>query len=91
MYRLTTFQLTIQGTQNGIAQSYALQNLLSDNSGKSPDFNFRYFQSFGLRFVIPEGYVPSALKIQVIPSTRGYKSIEKTLTWSELLNSEASN
>ena len=83
--------LTIQGTQNGIAQSYALQNLLSDNSGKSPDFNFRYFQSFGLRFVIPEGYVPSALKIQVIPSTRGYKSIERTLTWSDLLNAKASN
>ena len=83
--------LTIQGEQNGVPQSYPLQNLFTDNSGKPPDFSFRYFQSYGLRFVVPEGYVPSALKIQVIPATRGYKPIEETLTWSELTTASKSN
>lgn len=77
--------MTISGEQNGVPQNYAFQNLLSENSGQSPSFNFRYFQSYELRFVIPEGYVPSALKIQVVPATRGYKPIEETHQWSDLL------
>ncbi len=80
--------LTLVGEQNGVIQEYALQNLLVDNSGESPKFNFRYFQSYGLRFVIPEGYVPSAVKIQVVPATRGYKPIEETLKWVDLLQTE---
>lgn len=77
--------LTIQGEQNGVPQEYALQNLFSDNNGQSPEFSFRYFQSYGLRFVVPEGYVPNALNVQIIPATRGYKPVSKTLEWSELL------
>lgn len=80
--------LTLVGEQNGVIQEYALQNLLVDNSGESPKFNFRYFQSYGLRFVIPEGYVPSAVKIQVVPATSGYKPIEETLKWADLLQTE---
>lgn len=80
--------ITIQGQQNGVPQDYAFQNLMIENNGESPTFNFRYFQSYGLRFVVPEGYVPTALKIQVIPATRGYKPIEETYQWSELLKIE---
>ena len=80
--------LTLIGEQSGVPQEYALQNLLVNNSGESPKFNFRYFQSYGLRFVIPEGYVPSALKIQVVPATSGYKSIEETREWADLLQIE---
>jgi len=80
--------LTLVGEQNGVPQDYPLQNLLVENSGEPPNFNFRYFQSYGLRFVIPEGYVPSAVKIQVIPATRGYKSIEETHDWVSLLQTE---
>lgn len=77
--------ITIQGEQNGVPQSYAFQNLLTENSGVSPRFNFRYFQSYGLRFVVPEGYVPSALKIQLVPETRGYKPIEEVHSWTDLM------
>jgi len=80
--------LTLLGEQNGKPQEYALQNLLVENSGESPKFSFRYFQSYGLRFVIPEGYVPTAIKIQVVPATRGYKSIEETHEWETLLQTE---
>jgi len=80
--------ITIQGEQNGIPQNYAFQNLLTENNSETVMFNFRYFQSYGLRFVIPEGYEPTALKIQVIPATRGYKPIEETYQWQDLLKIE---
>ncbi len=80
--------LTLVGEQNDVPQEYAMQNLFVTNSGESPEFNFRYFQSYGLRFVIPEGYVPSALKIQVVPATSGYKSIVETHQWADLLQND---
>ena len=83
--------LTLIGEQNGVSQEYALQNLLVDNSGESPKFNFRYFQSYGLRFVIPEGYSPSAIKIQVVPATSGYKPKEVMFQWTDLLQTDKGN
>jgi len=83
-----TLQMTVEGAQNGVPQNYALHNLLSENTGNRPTFNFRYFQSFGLRFVIPEGYVPSNLRIEIIPSTRGYKATTEILAWTDLLQTK---
>jgi len=88
-------ELSITGEQNGEAQSYTLENLFVEANGVKPSFKFRYFQSYELRFVVPEGYDPKTLNIEVKPSISGYKPISKQIEWAVLINNakqqEASN
>lgn len=81
--------LSVEGEQNGNPQTYALNNLLIDKSGEPTKFKFRYFQSYELRFVLPEGFKPLALNIEVKSPIPGYKPVTEKIDWATLLQAKS--
>lgn len=85
-----TVKLSITGEQNGTSQVYSLNNLLTNKDEQSTDFKFRYFQSFELRFVLPEGFEPNEFTIEVDSPIPGYKTITESYPWKDLVAAELS-
>lgn len=74
--------LTVEGELNGTPVSLGLSELGADNVPLQ--FNFRYFQDFEREVVLPEGFVPRKVVVDVTPSTRGVAAVAKTFDWVTL-------
>jgi hypothetical protein len=58
--------------------------LLSDMSGehaKSLNFEFKFFQRIEGRFILPNGFKPDRLQIQVVSKGKKPASVEKSFEW----------
>ena len=74
--------LVVEGVQDGNETTYALSQLLSDKSDSSWAFSFRYFQDFDREIVLPDGFTPERIKIEVRSRTRSVARIEESFSWS---------
>lgn len=73
--------LSVEGIEDGVARTYALAELLPvDASGEWP-FSFRYFQDFDRQIVLPDGFTPERVHVEVRSRTRSIDSIEETFAW----------
>ena len=73
--------LSIEGEQAGASTTYDYAQLLPANGDESWPFSFRYFQDFEREIVLPDGFTPERITIQVHSKTRSIKSIEKSYAW----------
>jgi Family of unknown function (DUF6776) len=73
--------LSIEGEQAGASTTYDYAQLLPVDGDKSWPFSFRYFQDFEREIVLPDGFTPERITIQVHSKTRSIKSIEKSYAW----------
>lgn len=73
--------LSIEGEQDGTAASYEYGDLLPGDTDKSWPFSFRYFQDFDREIVLPDGFTPERIRVEVRSKTRSIDSIEETYTW----------
>ena len=66
--------------------SYPLADLLiGDNDSKAIGFSFRYFQDFERELMLPDGFVPDRVMVEVSPKGRkgrAAKAIKQTFEWS---------
>ena len=74
--------ITIEGTQDGTTASYAYAQLLPDAVEDNWAFSFRYFQDFDREIVLPDGFTPERINIEVRSRTRSISSIEESFAWS---------
>ncbi len=72
--------VALEGLQEGRTERLGLAALGKEGSDRL-EFRFKYFQNFEGDLRIPDGFQPSAIHLQVIPSTRGLKRLERTLPW----------
>ena len=77
--------LTIEGTQDGASASYAYAQLLPDTAEGNWAFSFRYFQDFDREIVLPDGFTPERINIEVRSRTRSISSIEESFAWTNSL------
>lgn len=77
---------SIEGDHNGRAVTYAYQDLLPDDAETAWPFSFRYFQDFDRTIVLPEGFNPERIKIEVRSKTRSIGSIEENYSWARSLS-----
>ena len=49
------------------------------------EFSFRYFQDFEREIVLPDGFMPERIKIEVHSRTRSIDSIEESFSWATSL------
>ena len=58
-----------------------------DPAGDAPPqaFRIRYFQRVEGRFVIPEGFEPAAVSVDVVPAGSDQPRLRRTFQWSELV------
>ena len=74
--------LVIEGVQDGSETTYALSQLLADKTDSKWAFSFRYFQDFDREIVLPDGFTPERIRIEVQSRTRSIASIEEVYSWT---------
>jgi len=74
--------LFVEGVQDGNDVSYPYSQLLGEEADSSWPFKFRYFQDFDREIVLPDGFTPERIKIEVRSRTRSVSSIEEIYSWT---------
>ena len=72
---------SLEGEQGGIATTYTLEQLVPADEDSSWPFSFRYFQDFDRELVLPDGFTPERITIEVRSRTKSIASIEQSYLW----------
>lgn len=73
--------LSVEGSQDGVETSYTFAQLIAAGEEKRWVYSFRYFQNFDRQLVLPDGFTPERIKIEVHSRTRSISSIEESFDW----------
>ena len=71
----------LEGAQDGVAKSYSLADLVPPDVDGSWPFAFRYFQDFDRQLILPVGFSPERINIEVRSRTKSVASIEQSFPW----------
>ena len=74
--------LSVEGNQAGEDRSYTFTELIPDGADNSWPFSFRYFQDFDRQLVLPDGFTPERIRVEVRSKTRSIESIEESFPWA---------
>jgi cell division protein FtsB len=74
--------LSIEGSDGGVARTYLLTELLPADASQDWPFSFRYFQDFDRQILLPDGFTPERVHVEVRSKTRSVASIEETFAWA---------
>jgi hypothetical protein len=74
--------VTVEGKQNGVATALSLAQLVADRSDAKWVYSFRYFQDFDRQIILPDGFAPERITVEVHSRTRSIASIEDSFVWA---------
>jgi septal ring factor EnvC (AmiA/AmiB activator) len=74
--------LSIEGDLDGVEKTYSYAELLPEEGQAAWAFSFRYFQDFNRQVVLPDGFTPQRVKVEVESRTRSIDSIEESFAWT---------
>lgn len=74
-------EFTLDGEQDGVATTYKLEQLLPPDANSNWPFAFRYFQDFDRQLVLPVGFSPERINIEVRSRTKSVASIKQSFLW----------
>lgn len=77
-------RVAFEGVQNGAQVEHTLYKV----SGGALDklkLRFKYFQNIEGEIVLPEGFLPSRVIIDVVPSGKGLTRLKKTFDWPDIV------
>lgn len=72
---------SLEGDQDGETKTYKLNELLPDDADSTWAFSFRYFQDFDRELILPEGFRPEKVNIEVVSRTKSIASIKQSYVW----------
>ena len=73
--------LSIEGSEDGVETVYTFGQLVPPDADKGWAFSFRYFQDFDRQLVLPDGFTPERIRVEVRSKTRSIASIEESFAW----------
>ncbi len=82
------FAIIFRGEADGAVSSLELSDIQTEDTEKSVDFSFRYFQVFKGNVTFPETFVPYELEVRVYPSTKKVKPLTETISWATALSED---
>ena len=74
--------LSVQGSQDGVETVYTLNQLIPAEAESAWPFSFRYFQDFDRQLILPDGFTPERIRVEVRSKTRSIQSIEESYAWA---------
>ena len=74
--------LRISGEDDDGVKTYTYTELKTEAADAAWPFSFRYFQDFERELVLPDGFTPLTVNIEVRSRTRSIDSIEETYAWA---------
>lgn len=77
---------SLHGTEAGEAVEYGLDDLGSDSRATDMPYAFRYFENLETGLVLPEGFEPVEVEIQVWPGSPRGETIVQTFSWASVTN-----
>lgn len=78
-------RILFEGVQNGAQVQLGLKELTGGSLDKFK-LRFKYFQHHEGEIILPEGFLPSRVLVNVLPSSRGLRKLKKTFDWSDIIN-----
>ena len=73
--------LSLEGAQDGETVTYSFDELVPGDEDSNWPFSFRYFQAFDRSLVLPEGFEPERIFLQVRSRTKSVDSVEQSFAW----------
>ena len=74
--------LSIEGDLDGEERSYTYAELVPEDGRRDWAFSFRYFQDFDREVILPDGFTPARINVEVVSKTRSIASVEESDAWS---------
>ena len=74
-------RLSVHGEQAGEDTSLALPELAADDENAELAYSFRYFQDLERQLVLPEGFLPERVDLEIRPQRRGSKPLIRSFDW----------
>ena len=72
---------SLEGAQDGVATTYKLEQLLPEDGSGSWPFAFRYFQDFDRELILPDGFMPEKINVEVVSNTKSIASVKQSFDW----------
>jgi cell division protein FtsB len=72
---------SLEGAQDGTAATYTLEQLVPADQDSEWPFSFRYFETFERELVLPDGFTPEKVNIEVRSRTKSIASVEQSFLW----------
>jgi len=77
-------RVTVAGSLNGETAQFGLDELGSESQATDIPYAFRYFQNLETGLILPEGFKPEALEIQVWPGSPRGETIVQSFPWTSV-------
>lgn len=74
-------EFSLEGGQDGAVVTYTLEQLVPEDEDSDWPFSFRYFQNFDRRLVLPDGFTPEKVHIEVRSRTKSIASVKQSFLW----------
>ena len=76
--------LSVSGVHNGLEKSLSQEDFVQQGSDDMK-FRFKYFQELQGEIVLPDGFVPLKITLDITPLDKSHKPIEQTFNWSDVI------
>ena len=72
---------SLEGAQDGEIVTYTLEQLVPEHEDSDWPFSFRYFQNLDRQLVLPDGFAPEKVHIEVRSKTKSIASVKQSFLW----------
>jgi len=72
---------SLEGEQDGVATTNKWQELLPKDGKSSWPYAFRYFQDFDREVILPDGFSPQKINVEVKSGTKSIASVTESYDW----------
>jgi hypothetical protein len=78
-------RVVLEGLAGGVQKQLALKELTGGALDRLK-LRFKYFQNIEGDIVLPEGFLPSRVIVEVVPDGKGWTRFKKTFDWSDIVS-----
>lgn len=72
---------SLEGAQDGEVVTYTLEQLVPEDEDSDWPFSFRYFQNFDRALVLPDGFAPEKVHVEVRSRTKSVPDVKQSFLW----------
>lgn len=78
-------KVVFEGVKNGVQVQLSLKEVSGGALGKIK-LRFKYFQNNEGEIVLPKGFLPSRVRVELVPTGKGMIRLKKTFDWSDIIS-----
>ena len=83
--RSRTVKLQLDGMRDGQNASFDLEDLAAPDGSYDMAYEFRYFQGLETEFVLPVGFEPDRIEVEISPTEPRGEHLTQSFEWSDVM------